>query len=138
MLDDKELNDILRVLEYDNERSANGSENVTGIKFNKKTIIMAVGDTSDALVVTLTPKNGLGGRLTWHSSNNSVITVDSRGRITAVGEGTAAAFTESENGMLTACGVYVLPYRLTAAESTANPSVRQRFIFITKTVNRRR
>ena len=122
-LSDSDINAIERVLDYDKERTTNGVQYVKTIKFDRNRVeVMAVGDVSDAIVAELSPMNGLGGRLTWYSSDPSVVTVDTRGIVTAHGAGHAAVFSESENGIVTYCGVYVTPYKPISERLTLTPS----------------
>ena len=67
VLSESDIDAIERVLEYDKEKMTTGTQNVQKITLDKKHFVMAVGDTSEALIAELEPKNGLGGRLTWYT-----------------------------------------------------------------------
>ncbi len=62
-----------------------------GIAISPESLELEVGDTSEALTVTVTPENAtLPGDVVWSISPESVATIDaSTGVVTAVGEGTA-------------------------------------------------
>ncbi len=61
---------------------------VGGVALNQTTANLSVGDTL-TLVATVTPDNATNKTITWATSNNSVVAVNSNGIITAVAEGTA-------------------------------------------------
>ena len=60
------------------------NENISSISLNKSTDNLQVGQT-DNLVATTTPA---GAQVIWKSSDESIATVDSTGKVTAVEEGT--------------------------------------------------
>lgn len=63
---------------------------VKNATFAKKTLNMKVGEKAQTLKLrTALKKNIAGSKITWSSSNKSVATVSSTGKVTAVGEGTA-------------------------------------------------
>ncbi len=62
---------------------------LSSLKINKEDFTMAKG-TSETLTVTGTPADALEGQtITWKSSNKDVVTVDSKGKVEAVGVGNA-------------------------------------------------
>ena len=61
---------------------------VTGISLNKTSDKLAVGKT-EILKATLTPSTATNKLVGWTSDNESVATVDSKGKVTAVAAGTA-------------------------------------------------
>ena len=61
---------------------------VTGISLNTSSMTMKVGETK-ALSATVTPSNATDKTVTWISSNTSVATVDSNGKVTAKSAGSA-------------------------------------------------
>ncbi len=61
---------------------------VTGISLNTSSMTMKVGETK-ALSATVTPSNATDKTVTWKSSNTSVATVDSNGKVTAKSAGSA-------------------------------------------------
>lgn len=58
---------------------------------------MQIGDTLD-LLLTIQPSNATNKSVTWSSFNNSVATVTSTGKVTAVGSGSATITVTSSNG----------------------------------------
>jgi len=82
---------------------------VTGILFDVISVDFTVGDT-EQLSASVTPSNATNQNLIWSSSNESVVTVDANGLITAVGEGTATITVTTEDGGFSAsCTVNVYP-----------------------------
>ncbi|MFT8314025.1 MAG: Ig-like domain-containing protein [Clostridium sp.] len=80
---------------------------VTSVSLNKTTDNLTVGDT-DTLTATAAPSNATNKAVTWASSNSSVATVDSTGKVTAVAAGTAAITATTADGSKTAnCTVTV-------------------------------
>lgn len=62
---------------------------LSSLKINKEDFTMTKG-TSETLTVTGTPADALEGQtITWKSSNKDVVTVDSKGKVEAVGVGNA-------------------------------------------------
>nr|MDE5966539.1 glycoside hydrolase family 9 protein [Lachnospiraceae bacterium] len=64
---------------------------VTGVALDKSTLALTTnGDNkSAALKATVAPANATNKKVTWTSSNEAVATVDSKGTVTAKGNGTA-------------------------------------------------
>ena len=80
---------------------------VTDVILNKTTATLAVGDTV-TLTATVSPEDATDKLVTWTSDNESVATVDSEGRITAVAQGTATITVKTNDGDKTAtCSVAV-------------------------------
>lgn len=72
----------------DNDRTDIDGKDVS-LKINKEDFTMTKG-TSETLTVTGTPAEALEGQtITWKSSNKDVVTVDSKGKVEAVGVGNA-------------------------------------------------
>ena len=61
---------------------------VTGVSLNKNETTMTIGNT-EKLTATINPSNATNKAVTWESTNTNVATVDSTGKITAVGVGEA-------------------------------------------------
>lgn len=76
---------------------------LSSLKINKEDFTMTKG-TSETLTVTGTPAEALEGQtITWKSSNKDVVTVDSKGKVEAVGVGNATiTATVDANGKVTA------------------------------------
>lgn len=70
---------------------------MTGISLNKSTTSI-VKEAEETLVATLTPANTTYSTVTWSSSNTSVATVDSTGKVTGVAAGTAVITATTERG----------------------------------------
>lgn len=68
---------------------------------------MTVG-TSETLEVTFTPENTTETTLTWSSSDESIVTVDDNGIVTAASVGTADITATAENGKTATCRVTVI------------------------------
>ncbi len=83
---------------------------VTSITLDKTDITLLVGDT-DVITAEVLPENVLDKTITWASSNESVVTVDNSGNVTAIGEGVAIiTVTSNEVGTVTAtCNITVTP-----------------------------
>lgn len=70
-----------------------------GMSINTGSVDLKVGE-SYSFSVTFDPVNTTETGLTWVSNNTSVATVDSNGKVTAIGEGTASISVTSVNGMV--------------------------------------
>ena len=70
---------------------------VTSIKLNNTTLKLNVNDTQ-TLTATINPDNASNKAVTWSSSNTSVATVDSNGKITAKSAGTAVITIKANDG----------------------------------------
>ncbi|MBR0033813.1 MAG: endonuclease [Bacilli bacterium] len=80
---------------------------VTGVSLNKNTGTIEVGD-SEVLTATISPWNATNRNVTWSSSNTSVATVNSSGRVEAVAEGNATiTVTTSDGGFTATCAITV-------------------------------
>ncbi|AQR95206.1 Ig-like domain-containing protein [Clostridium saccharoperbutylacetonicum] len=75
------------------------------ITLDKSTMNLIEGD-SDKLTATTTPA---GAQVTWKSSDSSVATVDSTGKITGVKEGTCTITATATDGLTATCVVTVIP-----------------------------
>lgn len=74
---------------------------VTGIKLNKTTLSLIVGE-SVSLKSTLTPNNATNKNISWASSNPEVATVDQSGKVTLIKQGTTTISVTSQEGGYTA------------------------------------
>ena len=80
---------------------------VTGVSLNKTSTTLTVGG-SETLTATVQPSNATNKAVNWSSNPTSVATVDSNGKVTAVGEGTATITVTTQDGNKTAtCTVTV-------------------------------
>lgn len=73
----------------------------TGVFLDRKEIALPVGGAFQ-LEAIVEPFNAVNKKVTWHSSDTSVATVDTRGLVTVVGPGTAVITVETVEGSYTA------------------------------------
>lgn len=78
----------------------------TSVALNKTTLTLDTGKTS-TLKATVYPSNAANKKCTWRSSNTSVATVDSNGKVTAKKAGTATITVKTSNGKTATCKVTV-------------------------------
>lgn len=78
----------------------------TSVALNKTTLTLDTGKTSN-LKATVYPSNAANKKCTWSSSNTSVATVDSNGKVTAKKAGTATITVKTSNGKTSTCKVTV-------------------------------
>ena len=79
----------------------------TGVELNKNNIDIFENGT-ETLAVTVSPEDAGDKSVVWSSSNNTIVTVDQKGMITAVKAGTATITVKSNDGGYTAaCTVTV-------------------------------
>ena len=78
----------------------------TSVALNKTTLTLDIGKTAN-LKATLYPSNAANKKCTWSSSNTSVATVDSNGKVTAKKAGTATITVKTSNGKTATCKVTV-------------------------------
>ncbi|QNK41550.1 Ig-like domain-containing protein [Caproicibacter fermentans] len=80
---------------------------VTGISLDKATLSLIKGNAA-TLTATITPEDATNKAVAWTSSNPSVAAVDSSGKVTAVGGGTATiTVTAKDGGFAASCTVTV-------------------------------
>lgn len=80
---------------------------VTGVSLNKSTLSLYENE-SETLTATVMPSNATNKTVHWSSSNNSVVTVDSDGKVNAKAAGNAVITVTTEDGQKTAsCSVNV-------------------------------
>ncbi|MGE7989210.1 Ig-like domain-containing protein [Lysinibacillus fusiformis] len=80
---------------------------VTGITLNETSGNLQVGDTR-TLTATVTPANATNKSVTWTSSDENVATVDSQGKVTAIGEGSATITATTVDGLISATATYIV------------------------------
>ena len=80
---------------------------VTSVSLNKTSLSLVKGN-STTLTATINPSNASNKTLTWTTSNSSVATVDSNGKVTAKGAGTATITVKTNNGKTATCKVTVI------------------------------
>lgn len=80
---------------------------VTGVSLNKNSTSIEVG-SDETLVATVIPVNATNQNVTWNSGDQTVATVDSEGKVTALQAGTTNITVTTQDGNYTAvCGVTV-------------------------------
>ena len=92
-------------LRWDENRSTLPKVAPVSIKLNRETLGLGVGE-SYGLVKTVSPSNAT-QTVSWSSSNTSVATVDSNGKVTGKKAGTAFIIAETYNGKAALCTVTV-------------------------------
>jgi uncharacterized protein YjdB len=91
----------------------------SSIALNKSTDSLQVGQT-DTLTTTITPDNATTTNVTWSSSDPTIATVDSTGKVTAVKEGTAT--TQDGSNLSASCIVNVTSQSTIPTNPTDNSS----------------
>ena len=76
------------------------------VKLSKSTLTLAKGKTA-ALTATLNPSGAASHAKSWTSSNTKAVKVDAKGKVTAVGKGTATVTCKTFNGKTASCKVTV-------------------------------
>jgi uncharacterized protein YjdB len=102
-----------------NSTGPNGTYNLTVSKCVPATAVVLSEDSitgyagigSDELAVSFEPWNATQEDYTFSSSDDSIVTVDSYGTISFVGEGTATITVTSRNGLTDSCTVTVKPVK---------------------------
>ena len=79
---------------------------VEKVTLNKDSLKMKSNET-ETLKATITPQNATNQQLTWTSSNPSVATVDSNGKVTTIKSGEATITVTTANGKKATCKVTV-------------------------------
>ena len=80
---------------------------VTGVALNKNSTTLTAGD-EETLVATVLPVNATNKNVSWNSSDATVASVDSNGKVTALQAGTTNITVTTQDGNYTAvCGVTV-------------------------------
>lgn len=78
------------------------------ISLNKSTLTLYEGDTYQ-LSATINPSNAANKTVTWTSSNTSVVSVDSNGRVSAKAIGSATITAKTVNNKVATCTITVSP-----------------------------
>lgn len=95
---------------------------VTGVTLDKSSLTLAEGGSAQ-LTAAVKPDNASNKAVTWESGDTSVATVDTNGKVTAVGAGTATiTATTQDGGKTAACVVTVTAqtYNISAAPALLN------------------
>ena len=84
-----------------------GNVAVTGVTLNQTSLSLSVGGSA-TLVATVSPSNATNKNVEWDSSNAGVASVNSNGKVTAVGAGQATiTVTTLDGGRTATCSVTV-------------------------------
>jgi len=86
--------------------AATPGQKVTGVCISRGSLTLNKGG-KETLVATVLPLNAANRKITWSSTDTSVVKVDSNGQVTAVGRGTAMVQAITHNGLRTSCFVTV-------------------------------
>lgn len=94
---------------------------ISSVSLNKKELNLKVGK-DETLIATIHPSDTTDSKdLLWESSNTSVATVDSNGKVTAVASGTAIITVVTEvNGLTDSCEVVVIEINKTELTNKIN------------------
>ena len=94
--------------------------NVTGVSVTPSSLALIEGETA-TLSATVSPSNATNKSLSWSSSNASVATVSSDGKVKAVGAGSATiTVTTSDGGRTAKCSVTVEAAKIPVTGMTLN------------------
>ena len=74
---------------------------VTGVKLAQKNAVLSAKGASVKLKATVLPENASNKAVTWKSKNRKVATVDAKGKVTAVGNGTTTITVTTKDGKKT-------------------------------------
>ena len=88
---------------------------VSSVKLNKITLKLIKGK-NETLKATINPSNAMNKNVTWKSSNTKVAKVDSSGKVTAVGAGSATITVTTKDGSKT------VTCKVTVTNSNTNTS----------------
>lgn len=99
---------------------------VTQVVLNETPLSMTVGESKTVSATVLYSNNTTGSKVLWVSGNESVVTVDQNGRLTAVGKGTATITAQASRNNTTQTAECVVTvnqppsgYAISASTTTA-------------------
>ena len=100
-------------------------DEVEEIVLNKTNLSLKKGD-KEQLKVTIIPETAVNKNITWTTSDESIVTVDNKGMITANKKGTAVITARTENGKEAKCSITVIiesmPEPMPTPEPTPTPT----------------
>ena len=105
---------------------ASHGNKVQRITVSPTSYTMEAGDKK-TLTATVWPESSETGSISWTSSNTSVATVDSNGKVTAVAVG-SAQITASHSGMSASCAITVAGVSLNKTSLTLKPGATETLI----------
>ncbi len=94
-------------LTLSNINSVENTPSPTSVKLNRSSLTLGVGEKY-GLIKTVSPSSA-NQSCTWSSSNSSIASVDSSGKVTAKKTGTANITVKTSNGKTASCKVTVKP-----------------------------
>lgn len=94
---------------------------VTGVSLNNNSLEL-YESSSQTLVATVSPANATNKNVTWESSNESVATVDSSGKVSALSAGTTTITVTTEDGNKTASCLVTVKASVKVTGVTLNKS----------------
>lgn len=103
-----------------NNNNSSSIVRVTSVTLNRTSVYLDVNDTY-YLTATINPSNATNKKISWKSSNTSVATVSSSGKITALREGTTI-ITATVDGKSASTKVYVDNNVISVSKITLNKS----------------
>lgn len=87
----------ITVIEANQDSPIKENIKVTGVVLNKSSLTLTKGESAK-LTATIKPSNASNKNVTWKSSDTSVVTVDAKGNIKAVGVGSATITAITKDG----------------------------------------
>jgi serine protease Do len=116
---------VLVTYSVNEQISATKSINVVsrgGVATELSIIVRDIIETGEEVqaYIDVTPAGSIKGEISWTSSNNSIATVDSNGKIKGIKEGTVIITAKNENNLTAAVEINVLNYKLDNLELEDN------------------
>lgn len=95
--------------------------NPTKVTLSKTAVTLTTKGSTHTLTATVTPANATNKTISWTTSKSSVATVNSSGKVTAVGNGVATVTAKTANGIIATCkvtvNIIVNPTKVTLSKS---------------------
>ncbi len=125
------LVDVSGIVKQCYETIEQNNVNVTGVSLNKTSLSLYPNET-DTLVATVLPGNATNKAITWNSSDTSVATVDSKGKVKGISVGKAIVTARANNGITATVTVTVneLPKKTETIVANINANVRDPFVLV--------
>lgn len=102
------------------EHGGNESIPATGIKLDKNAVSLDLGGTA-TFTATILPSDATNKRVIWSSDKTEVATVNGKGVVTAVGEGTATITAKTSNGFSATATITVAASGIKVTGVAVNP-----------------
>jgi len=103
----------------------NSNTEVTRVRLNKRSITISKSETT-TIKTTVLPSNATDKNITWSTSNRSVATVDSKGKVTGISEGTATITATANNGKKATCTISVKAEQASGGSSGSNTNLNEK------------